>query len=105
MSMVPEGSLVCKAYLRRAEPGSVAQTIDRLLHTATSLLVNECINEKYPTASFVNVLVSGGLIGVKNATLTVMLGCSDTDPNLPRLQELVSLMSKSIVRVEGPRWD
>lgn len=111
MSMVLEGSHVCKIYLDETQGVLSSDLSHKLLidfstiDTATSLLINERIKEKHPTVSFVDVPVSEGPIGAENAPLVVMLGCSDTDPNLPVLQELVSLMSKSIVRVEGPRWD
>jgi 3-hydroxyisobutyrate dehydrogenase-like beta-hydroxyacid dehydrogenase len=110
MSMVPEGSHVRQVYLDETEGVLNSDLSHKLLidfstiDTATSLLVNERIKEKYPasSSSFYDAPVSGGPIGAENATLTVMLGCSDTDPNLPRLRELISLMGKSIVPCGGP---
>jgi len=107
--MVPEGSHVRAVYLDSTHGVLATDLSSKLLidfstiDTATSLLVNGRIKEQHPTArGFYDAPVSGGPVGAENATLTVMLGCADTDPNLPRLRDLIGLMGKTVVPCGGP---
>jgi len=108
MSMVPEGSHVRSVYLDEDKGVINSDLTSKLLidfstiDTATSLLVKDKVAEKFPDASFYDAPVSGGPIGAEKATLTIMLGCAETDPNLPRLRELIGLMGKEIVACGGP---
>jgi 3-hydroxyisobutyrate dehydrogenase len=106
--MVPEGSHVREVYLDKTRGVLAVDLSHKLLidfstiDTATSLLVHERIKKQDPTASFYDAPVSGGPIGTENATLTIMLSCSDTDSQRTHLQDLIGLMGKSIGPCGGP---
>ncbi len=108
MSMVPEGSHVRSVFLDEKSGVITTDLSSKLLidfstiDTATSLLVKNRVAEKFPSASFYDAPVSGGPIGAEKATLTIMLGCAESDPNLTRLQEVIGLMSKDIIPCGGP---
>lgn len=108
MSMVPEGSHVKSVYLDK-EKGVCASDISNKLvidcstiDTATSLLVKDHIASKFPSASFYDAPVSGGVVGAVKGTIAFFLGCSESDPNISRLTELLSLMGKQIIPCGGP---
>jgi 3-hydroxyisobutyrate dehydrogenase len=106
--MVPESSHVCDVYLNDKE-GVILSNLDSkilidcsTIDPSTSLDVRSKILSSHPSASFYDAPVSGGNIGATKATLTVMLGCSETDPNFPRLQALLSTIGSSIFPCGGP---
>jgi len=106
--MVPEGSHVRAVYLD-AERGVTATDISNKLlidcstiDTATNEAVRNHISKHFPTASFYDAPVSGGPIGARKATLTLMLGCSADDPKLPQLRHLLEMMGKEIFPCGGP---
>jgi 3-hydroxyisobutyrate dehydrogenase len=106
--MVPEGSHVRAVYLT-AETGVLAADLTSKLiiecstiDAATFLHIRDQIHDNYPSTSFYDAPVSGGEIGAYKATLTVMLGCAEDDPNLPRLKDLLSKVGKSIYPCGGP---
>ena len=107
--MVPEGSHVRSVYLDAGRGVLAAANISRkmfidcsTIDTATNLEVRERIIEKDSTAAFYDAPVSGGPVGARKAALTFMMGCSETDPNLPRLKQFLSLMGTSLFPCGGP---
>lgn len=108
--MVPEGSHVKSVYL---DPqNGICQTdisgkllIDcSTIDTATSHLVKDHIAEHFPTASFYDAPVSGGVVGAIKGTIAFFLGASDTDPNLPHITSLLQMMGKQIIPCGGPTF-
>ena len=107
--MVPEGKHVRAVYLA-PEDGILAtedlsgkvlvdcSTID----TATSLEVGEETTTRHPKARFFDAPVSGGTAGAKRGTITFMIGCAETDPLLPLLKALMSLMGHNVYTCGGP---
>ena len=106
--MVPEGSHVRAVYLDAEKGILTANLASKILvdcstiDTATSNLVRDRIGSTYPSASFYDAPVSGGSLGAANATLTLMLGASNEDPNIVLLKELLQMMGKSIFPCGGP---
>jgi len=72
------------------------------IDTATSLAVREETLQRYPSSSFFDTPVSGGVLGAQRATLTFMIGCSEEDPKLPMLKDLLGKMGKNLVACGGP---
>jgi 3-hydroxyisobutyrate dehydrogenase-like beta-hydroxyacid dehydrogenase len=106
--MVPEGAHVKSVYLD-PQTGICSTNISNKLlidcstiDTGTSLLVKEHITKNFPTASFYDAPVSGGVVGAVKGTIAIFLGCSETDANLPRLTNLLQMMGKSIIPCGGP---
>jgi 3-hydroxyisobutyrate dehydrogenase-like beta-hydroxyacid dehydrogenase len=106
--MVPEGSHVRTVYLE-PQTGVCSTDISNKLiidcstiDTATSLLVKDYIAQNFPTASFYDSPVSGGVVGAVKGTIAFFLGCAEEDPNLKRLEYLASLMGKQIIPCGGP---
>lgn len=106
--MVPEGSHVRQVYL---DPQNGICSVDishkllidcSTIDTATSLAVKNHINEYFPSASFYDAPVSGGVVGAKKATIAFFLGCAADDPNLQRLTTLMSMMGKQVIPCGGP---
>ena len=108
ISMVPEGSHVKSAYLDPATGICASDITNKLLidcstiDTATSLAVKSHISAHFSNASFYDAPVSGGVNGAVAGTIAFFLGCSDTDPNLPRLQILLGLMGGQVIPCGGP---
>jgi 3-hydroxyisobutyrate dehydrogenase len=106
--MVPEGSHVRSVYLDPQNGICSTDIADKLLidcstiDTATSLAVKDHIKTHFPTASFYDSPVSGGVVGAIKGTIAFFLGCAESDPNLQRLTYLASLMGKQIIPCGGP---
>lgn len=107
-TIVPEGSHVRSVFLT-PEIGVLAADLSGKLifelstiDTETSLFVGNAVREKYPTASFYDAPVSGGDIGADAATLTIMVGCAESDPNWPRISSILSTMGRDIIACGGP---
>ncbi|KAI5926254.1 NAD binding domain of 6-phosphogluconate dehydrogenase-domain-containing protein [Camillea tinctor] len=111
ITMLPEGSHVKSVYLDAAV-GIIAAlsglTTSKLLldsstiDTATSLYVKEQISNSSPLATFYDTPVSGGVLGAVNATIAFFVGCSPSDPNLPRLTTLLQTMGSKVIPCGGP---
>ncbi|KAH7412240.1 NAD binding domain of 6-phosphogluconate dehydrogenase-domain-containing protein [Phaeosphaeria sp. MPI-PUGE-AT-0046c] len=108
VTMVPEGAHVRSVYLD-PENGVCSTDISNKLvidcstiDTATSLAVKNHIVERFPSASFYDSPVSGGVVGAIKGTIAFFLGCAESDPNLERLTHLMSLMGKQIIPCGGP---
>lgn len=108
--MVPEGSHVRSVYLDEKTGILCADISTKLLidcstiDTATSLLVKDKIAERYPSASFYDAPVSGGVVGAIKGTIAFFLGCSSSDPNLPRLTSLLNLMGSQVIPCGAPSF-
>ncbi|GAB7349592.1 hypothetical protein MBLNU459_g0281t2 [Dothideomycetes sp. NU459] len=108
LSMVPEGAHVKSVYLDPKNGVCASDISHKLLvdcstiDTATSLLVKEHIGTHFPSASFYDAPVSGGVVGAIKGTIAFFLGCAESDPNLSRLTDLLSLMGKQIIACGGP---
>jgi 3-hydroxyisobutyrate dehydrogenase-like beta-hydroxyacid dehydrogenase len=106
--MVPEGSHVRSVYLDSQDGICSVDISNKLLidcstiDTATSLAVKDHIASNFPSASFYDAPVSGGVVGAVKATIAFFLGCAETDPNLASLTQLLSLMGKQIIPCGGP---
>jgi 3-hydroxyisobutyrate dehydrogenase-like beta-hydroxyacid dehydrogenase len=108
VTLVPEGSYVRSVYLD-TQTGICSTDISKKLlidcatiDTATSLAVKDHIAKHFPSVLFYDVPVSSGVIGALKGTIAIFLGCSDSDPNLPRLSHLLQMMGKSIIPCGGP---
>lgn len=108
--MVPEASHVQQAYLDPQNGICAADISNKLLvdcstiDTATSLQIKEHISRNFPTASFYDAPVSGGVVGAKKASIAFYLGCAEEDPNLPRLMNLTSMMGKQTIPCGAPSF-
>ena len=106
--MVPEGSHVRSVYLDTDNGVCAADISNKLLidcstiDTATSLAVKDHITQNFPTASFYDSPVSGGVVGAIKGTIAFFLGCAESDPNLERLTYLMGLMGKQVIPCGGP---
>ncbi|KAJ4126952.1 hypothetical protein NW754_002222 [Fusarium falciforme] len=85
-SIVPESSHVRAVYLV-PETGIIN--------------ANLTILSKHPGASYYDAPVSGGDTGADAGTLTIMVGCSESDKNWPQIQEILSTMGKDIIACGG----
>ncbi|KAF1950474.1 3-hydroxyisobutyrate dehydrogenase mitochondrial precursor [Byssothecium circinans] len=108
ITMVPEGSHVRSVFLD-PESGICSTDISNKLlidcstiDTATSLAVKDHIQQNFPSASFYDSPVSGGVVGAIKGTIAFFLGCSESDPNLKTLTHLASMMGKQIIACGGP---
>lgn len=109
--MLPEGAHVKSVYLD-ATTGIVAAfrssstpklTIDSsTIDTATSLHVKERLAAASPASFFYDAPVSGGVLGAVNGTIAFFLGCSPSDPNVPRLTALLRMMGGKVIVCGGP---
>lgn len=106
--MVPEGSNVRTVYLDQTTglltaPLEGCLLIDcSTIDLETSQAINNSVKSTAQTASFYDAPVSGGVIGAEKGTLAFFLGCSDTDPWLPALREVLSMMGSSIIPCGSP---
>ncbi|KAJ5398595.1 hypothetical protein N7465_009084 [Penicillium sp. CMV-2018d] len=108
LSMVPEGAHVKSVYLDEKTGLCSFDLQGRILidcstiDMATSLLVKQHIADHHPSASFYDAPVSGGTLGAEKGTIAFFLGCSESDPKLAILKELLSLMGQSIIPCGKP---
>ena len=108
VTMVPEGSHVRSVYLDPEDGVCSTDISNKLLidcstiDTATSLAVKDHITKNFPSASFYDSPVSGGVVGAVKGTIAFFLGCAESDPNVKRLNHLMSLMGKQIIPCGGP---
>ncbi|KAK0109376.1 hypothetical protein ONS96_003191 [Cadophora gregata f. sp. sojae] len=108
LSMVPEGAHVRSVYLDDKNGVCSTDISSKLLidcstiDTATSLLVKDHIAKSFPSASFYDAPVSGGVVGAVKGTIAFFLGCAKTDPSLPRLTQLLEKMGSQVIPCGGP---
>lgn len=107
-TMLPEGKHVRSVYLEGPDSICSSDVSNKTLvdcstiDTASSLFVKDHISRKYPSASFYDAPVSGGVVGAVKGTIAFFLGCSEDDANLPQLTKLLKLMGKEIIPCGGP---
>ncbi|KAJ4154527.1 hypothetical protein NW754_001475 [Fusarium falciforme] len=106
-SIVPESSHVRAVYLA-PETGIINANLDGKLLFELSTIdmettrdIGEKILSKHPGASYYDAPVSGGDTGADAGTLTIMVGCSESDKNWPQIQEILSTMGKDIIACGG----
>ncbi|KAL5118801.1 hypothetical protein ACEQ8H_003304 [Pleosporales sp. CAS-2024a] len=108
LTMVPEGTHVRSVYLDEQNGVCSTDISNKLIidcstiDTATSLAVKDSMTAHYPSASFYDAPVSGGVVGAVKGTIAFFLGCAESDPNLERLGYLMSMMGKQIIPCGGP---
>jgi 3-hydroxyisobutyrate dehydrogenase-like beta-hydroxyacid dehydrogenase len=108
--MLPEGKHVRSVYMDGESASTICASdnsgkliIDcSTIDTASSLAVKDYIKTKFPTASFYDAPVSGGVVGAQKGTIAFFLGCEGNDPNLPRITSLLQLMGKDVIPCGGP---
>ncbi|KAL2839396.1 6-phosphogluconate dehydrogenase [Aspergillus pseudoustus] len=71
------------------------------IDTATSLDLAKQVRQRSNTAAFYDAPVSGGSLGAAAGTLTFMLGCTEDDPKLALLKDLLSAMGSNIIPCGG----
>lgn len=106
--MLPEGKHVKAVYM--GQDGICSCDIgDKLLidcstiDTASFLEVKDHITNNFPTASFYDAPVSGGVIGAKKGTIAFFLGCAeDNAKDIDELKGLFNLMGNKIISCGGP---
>ena len=108
LTMVPEGSHVRAVYLSR-DTGILAADLSgkvlldcSTIDISTSSDVSQRILEAYPSAAFYDAPVSGGSLGAEKATLTFMLGCSESDERQAILEGILKMMGSSVFTCGGP---
>ncbi|KAI1614532.1 3-hydroxyisobutyrate dehydrogenase [Exophiala viscosa] len=109
LTMLPEGKHVRSVYIEGGSTTILSSDVaGKLLidcstiDTASSLAVKDYINEKFPTASFYDAPVSGGVVGAQKGTIAFFLGCDGEDPNLSNITDLLKLMGKDVIPCGGP---
>lgn len=106
--MVPEGAHVRAVYLDPSSGICSADITHKLLvdcstiDTATNLAVRDHIAARFPSASFYDAPVSGGVAGAVAGTIAVFLGCAETDANFARLARLLGLVGTQVIACGGP---
>ncbi|KIW50869.1 hypothetical protein PV05_09650 [Exophiala xenobiotica] len=109
LTMLPEGKHVRSVYMEGGSDTICSSDVaGKLLidcstiDTASSLAVKDYIKEKFPTTSFYDAPVSGGVVGAQKGTIAFFLGCDGADPNLPQLITLLKMMGKEVIPCGGP---
>lgn len=106
--MLPEGKHVKTVYMEGPDSICSADVANKLLvdcstiATASSLQVKDYIAQHFPSASFYDAPVSGGVVGAQKGTIAFFFGCKEDDENLPRLLRLLEMMGKQIIPCGGP---
>ncbi|KAK4196775.1 putative 3-hydroxyisobutyrate dehydrogenase [Triangularia verruculosa] len=109
-TMLPESAHVRSVYL---DPhGGIISTLGQdsakilvdcsTIDTATSLHVKSEVARIAPRSFFYDCPVSGGVLGAAQGTIAFFMGCSSSDPNLPRLHELLDCMGSKAIPCGGP---
>ncbi|ETI28867.1 hypothetical protein G647_01319 [Cladophialophora carrionii CBS 160.54] len=109
LTMLPEGKHVRLVYMEGGSETICSSDVSGKLlidcstiDTASSLAVKNYINEKFPTTSFYDAPVSGGVVGAQKGTIAFFLGCDGNDANLPQVTHLLQLMGKEVIPCGGP---
>ena len=107
-TMLPEGKHVKSVYLDGPDSicagdiGSKMLVDCSTIDTASSLFVKEKIGKRFPSASFYDAPVSGGVVGAEKGTIAIFLGCKEDDANVPELTRLLKMMGKEVIACGGP---
>ncbi|KIX07112.1 3-hydroxyisobutyrate dehydrogenase [Rhinocladiella mackenziei CBS 650.93] len=109
LTMLPEGKHVRSVYMEGGSDALCSSDVSGKLlidcstiDTASSLTVKDYIHQKFPTASFYDAPVSGGVVGAQKGTIAFFLGCDGSDANLPHVTQLLGLMGKDVIPCGGP---
>jgi 3-hydroxyisobutyrate dehydrogenase-like beta-hydroxyacid dehydrogenase len=109
LTMLPEGKHVRSVYMEGGADTICSSDISGKLlidcstiDTASSLAVKDYIQDKFPTASFYDAPVSGGVVGAQKGTIAIFLGCDGNDNNLADVTKLLQLMGKDVIPCGGP---
>jgi 3-hydroxyisobutyrate dehydrogenase-like beta-hydroxyacid dehydrogenase len=109
MTMLPEGKHVRLVYMEGGDNTICSSDVaGKLLidcstiDTASSLAVKNYVNKKFPTTSFYDAPVSGGVVGAQKGSIAFFLGCDGADPNMPHLTTLLKMMGKDVIPCGGP---
>jgi 3-hydroxyisobutyrate dehydrogenase-like beta-hydroxyacid dehydrogenase len=106
--MLPEGKHVKEVYMGRE--GICSSDVDNKLlvdcstiDTASFLEVKDHITKNFPSASFYDAPVSGGVIGAKKGTIAFFLGCAkEKTETVDELKQLFGFMGKEVIPCGGP---
>jgi len=111
-TMLPEGHHVRLVYLdgpnciASSSPSKLAHKLlldCSTIDTATSLDISAALRRLHPSTSFYDTPVSGGVLGARDATLGIFIGCTESDPNFPPLNALLlSTVASSVIPCGGP---
>jgi 3-hydroxyisobutyrate dehydrogenase-like beta-hydroxyacid dehydrogenase len=107
MTIVPAGPHVRSVYLDPQNGICSTDVSGRLIidcstiDTATCLSVKDHIAKHFPSTSFYDAPVSGGVVGAKKGTIAFFLGCASDDPNMSRLVHLLSMIGKQVIPCGG----
>ncbi|KAJ5958220.1 uncharacterized protein N7479_005370 [Penicillium vulpinum] len=107
-TMLPEGQHLKQVYLESENCISSTTLAGKILidcstiDTATCLEVRSNIQQSYPTASFYDAPVSGGILGAEKATLGIFIGCDKNDPNFEILTDILSMLGSKVIACGGP---
>ncbi|CRG89085.1 hypothetical protein PISL3812_06120 [Talaromyces islandicus] len=108
LSMVPEGRHVASVYLDSSN-GVTATNVHgcvlidcSTIDIATSLKIKKHVADNFPSASFYDAPVSGGVLGAAKGTISFFLGCAENDPMAESLNNLLSFMGKQIIYCGQP---
>ena len=108
ITMLPEGKHVKSVYLEGPDSICASDVSNKTMvdcstiDTASSLFVKDYITKEFPSASFYDAPVSGGVVGAQKGTIAFFLGCKENDANLSRLTSLLKLMGKEVIPCGGP---
>ncbi|KAJ4245464.1 hypothetical protein NW762_013973 [Fusarium torreyae] len=110
VTMLPEGRHVQSVYISGPRSLSTVSLDGKLLidcstiDTATSLNIKDHLNTHFPSASFYDAPVSGGVIGAVKGSISFFVGCDDaTDSNFTnKIHHILRLMGKQIIPCGGP---
>lgn len=110
VTMLPEGRHVQSVYISGPKALSTVSLHGKLLidcstiDTETSLGIKDQLSFHFPSASFYDAPVSGGVIGAVKGSISFFVGCDDaTDPNFTsKIHPVLRLMGKQIIPCGGP---
>ncbi|KAJ5383500.1 hypothetical protein N7517_001411 [Penicillium concentricum] len=110
ITMLPEGRHVKAVYMG---PGGICSSelgekllIDcSTIDTGSFLEVKDHITKNFPSTSFYDAPVSGGVIGAERGTIAFFLGCAEDDTkDIQELRQLFSLMGSKVIQCGGPSF-
>ncbi|KAF5013784.1 hypothetical protein FDECE_202 [Fusarium decemcellulare] len=108
LTMLPEGHHVRSIYIDGPNNLLSTDLSDKFLidsstiDTKSSIQIMEQLNASYPSAKFYDAPVSGGVIGAVKGALNFFVGCDESDPNFPIIQNILSIMGKKSIACGGP---
>jgi 3-hydroxyisobutyrate dehydrogenase len=110
ITILPEGKHVKSVYFTPETGILAAQNRKDLIFVDSSTIDPESSTEvlqgvqKSGLGEFVDAPVSGGTYGAEDATLTFMVGCSESNPLWPVLEPILKMMGKNIFQCGAPTF-